>query len=96
MLELYQSGFESYYSNTGNSDYDVSLTGLALLCFLGAGSSTSSGPYCEVVKKGVQFILHNQQSDGLFGHSLFLFLIQKMLLNLFMKSQNYHLKLRQN
>lgn len=61
------SGFESYYSNTGDSEYDISLTGLALLCFLGAGSSTSSGPYCEVVKKGVRFILDSQQADGLFG-----------------------------
>jgi prenyltransferase beta subunit len=63
------SGFESYYFNTGDSDYDVSLTGLALLCFLCAGSNTSTGKYCEVVKKGVQYLLDSQEESGCFGHS---------------------------
>ncbi len=52
----------------GNAVHDVGLTGLALLAFLGDGSTLRSGPYRDVIKKGVNW-LRNQQdpTSGLFG-----------------------------
>ncbi|MFO1052990.1 MAG: prenyltransferase/squalene oxidase repeat-containing protein [Planctomycetota bacterium] len=52
----------------GNPVHDIGLTGLALLAFLGDGSTMRSGPYKETVKKGVLW-LREQQDDktGLFG-----------------------------
>ncbi|MBK8978870.1 MAG: terpene cyclase/mutase family protein [Planctomycetes bacterium] len=52
----------------GNPVHDIGVTGLALLAFLGDGSTMRSGPYKEVVKKAVRW-LREQQDDttGLFG-----------------------------
>jgi hypothetical protein len=52
----------------GNPVHDVGLTGLALLAFLGDGSTMRSGPYQEVVKKGVRWLRDQQDKNtGLFG-----------------------------
>ncbi|MCC6781951.1 MAG: terpene cyclase/mutase family protein [Planctomycetes bacterium] len=52
----------------GNPVHDVGLTGLALLAFLGDGSTMRSGPYKEVVKKGVMWLREQQdEKTGLFG-----------------------------
>lgn len=52
----------------GNPVHDVGLTGLALLAFLGDGSTMRSGPYRDVIKQGVKWLREQQDEDtGLFG-----------------------------
>jgi hypothetical protein len=51
----------------GNGVHDVGVTGLALLAFLGDGSTTRSGPYKEEVKRGVKWLKDQQAENGLFG-----------------------------
>jgi hypothetical protein len=46
-------------------EVDVGLTGLALLCFLGANhTSQQDGPHREVVERGISWLLKLQASDG--------------------------------
>ena len=55
-------------SGLGNATHDVGVTGLALLAFLGEGSTMRSGPYAPVIKKGVSWLRKQQDpSTGLFG-----------------------------
>ncbi|MCB9876946.1 MAG: terpene cyclase/mutase family protein [Planctomycetes bacterium] len=51
----------------GNPVHDVGVTGLALLAFLGDGSTMRSGPYKENIKRGVNWLRGQQQENGLFG-----------------------------
>jgi hypothetical protein len=51
----------------GNGVHDVGVTGLALLAFLGDGSTMRSGPYREVIRRGVNWLRSQQQENGLFG-----------------------------
>ena len=51
----------------GNATHDVGVTGLALLAFLGDGSTMRSGPYKDTIKKGVNWLRTQQGEDGLFG-----------------------------
>ena len=51
----------------GHSAYDVGVTGLALLCFLGAGNSTSVGEFQEQVKSGIQYLKSMQNDNGCIG-----------------------------
>ncbi|MBK8980168.1 MAG: terpene cyclase/mutase family protein [Planctomycetes bacterium] len=52
----------------GNPTHDIGVTGLALLAFLADGSTLRSGPYSEVIKKGVQWLREQQdEKTGLFG-----------------------------
>jgi hypothetical protein len=52
----------------GNPVHDVGLTGLALLAFLGDGSTLRAGPYKDVVKKAVNWLrLQQDPNTGLFG-----------------------------
>ena len=51
----------------GEAAYDVGVTGLALLAFLGDGSTMRVGPYKQAVKSGVKWLRDQQQDDGLFG-----------------------------
>jgi hypothetical protein len=57
-------------SGTGLGYYDVGLTGLALLCFLGAGHTHLEGEYAEVVSRALTFICQIQYEDGCFGGKL--------------------------
>ncbi|MFN0137365.1 MAG: hypothetical protein ACKVS9_14775 [Phycisphaerae bacterium] len=44
---------------------DHALTGLSLLCFLGAGHThTADGPYRDNVQRGIRFLVSQQSSDG--------------------------------
>jgi len=45
----------------------LGLTGLGVLCFLGAGYTHKSGKYKQVVEKALGFILAGQQPGGYFG-----------------------------
>jgi hypothetical protein len=53
----------------GNGVHDVGVTGLALLAFLGDGSTMRSGPHRNTVKKAVSWLRSQQQENGLFGTS---------------------------
>ncbi|HEX5053060.1 MAG TPA: prenyltransferase/squalene oxidase repeat-containing protein [Planctomycetota bacterium] len=53
----------------GNAVHDVGVTGLALLAFLGDDSTMRSGPYQQVVKKGILWLRSQQQENGLFGQA---------------------------
>ncbi len=52
---------------SGNPVHDVGVTGLALLAFLGEGSTMRSGPYRDNVKRAVRWLIAQQQPNGLFG-----------------------------
>ncbi|MEZ6007389.1 MAG: hypothetical protein R3F05_06425 [Planctomycetota bacterium] len=52
----------------GKSHYDVGVTGLAVLAFLGAGySPTGEGPHASNVARGVQYLISTQDPEGCFG-----------------------------
>jgi hypothetical protein len=52
----------------GNPVHDVGVTGLALLAFLGDGSTLRGGPYKDVIKKGILWLREQQDPNtGLFG-----------------------------
>jgi hypothetical protein len=53
----------------GNAVHDVGVTGLALLAFLGDGTTMRAGAYKDTVKKGVIWLKGQQAEDGLFGTS---------------------------
>ncbi len=51
----------------GSPVNDVGDTGLALLAFLGHGSTMSSGPFSDQVRRGVNWLRANQLDNGLYG-----------------------------
>ena len=51
----------------GGPRYDTGVTGLALLAFLGAGYTTKSERYKEVVQKGLTYLRSIQDKEGGFG-----------------------------
>ncbi|MCA8968581.1 MAG: terpene cyclase/mutase family protein [Planctomycetes bacterium] len=51
----------------GNPVNDIGLTGLALLAFLGDGSTMRAGPYKDVVKKGIIWLKDQQEESGALG-----------------------------
>jgi len=51
----------------GESVYDPGLSGLALLCFLGAGETHQSGNYKDTVKEGLKYLKNIQDTEGCFG-----------------------------
>lgn len=52
----------------GTGDYDLGLTGLALVAFTGHGDTHKlDGPFRETVEKGLKFILREQKSSGVIG-----------------------------
>ncbi|MEW6742084.1 MAG: hypothetical protein AB1486_04935 [Planctomycetota bacterium] len=60
---------ETVCAGTGHTTCDVGVTGLALLAFLGAGNTPSTGRYGAVVRKGLHWLKKSQglEIDGLFG-----------------------------
>jgi hypothetical protein len=61
-------GFDSRCGQCGGETpvhADNALTGLGLLCFLGAGHThLQSGPYQETVERGLKWLASRQKSDG--------------------------------
>lgn len=52
----------------GKAQYDVGVTGLALLAFLGAGHThMDEGRYGDVVKRGLRWLRNTQDPEGCFG-----------------------------
>jgi hypothetical protein len=79
-LKLHQSsdgrwsaaGFDAHCGanrcdGAGDSTYDVGVTGLSLLAFLGAGETHNSGTCRETVKNGLRFLREVQDSEGCVG-----------------------------
>jgi len=55
----------------GDALHDVGVTGLALLAFLGDGSTMRSGPYKDVVTKGIKWLREQQDfENGLIGEEI--------------------------
>ena len=48
----------------GLSGYEPALTGLSLMAFLGAGYTQRAGIHATVVKKGIDYLISQQGSDG--------------------------------
>ncbi len=62
---------EGTCSDAGESPHDVGLTGLALLCYLGAGQTHTDGYYKETVKNGLKYLISQQDpDDGCFGQKI--------------------------
>ena len=53
----------------GSAVHDVGVTALALLAFLGDGSTMNTGPYRDVVKNAVRWLREQQGENGLYGTS---------------------------
>lgn len=51
----------------GQATHDVGVTGLSLLCFLGAGNTHTSGPHAQVVERGLRFLKGSQDPEGCVG-----------------------------
>ncbi|MHC4549871.1 MAG: prenyltransferase/squalene oxidase repeat-containing protein [Planctomycetota bacterium] len=55
----------------GAALHDVGVTGLALLAFLGANytdrGSPKENPFARHVRRGLRFLIHSQDEDGVFG-----------------------------
>lgn len=51
----------------GSAMYDVGVTGLALLSYLGAGHTHREGQYKMTVRKGLKWLKSQQDAEGCFG-----------------------------
>jgi hypothetical protein len=51
----------------GDPSFDLGVTGLALLAFLGDGHTDTDGQYADNVRRGLHFLLANQAEDGRVG-----------------------------
>ncbi|MCE9554549.1 MAG: hypothetical protein K8T91_14410 [Planctomycetes bacterium] len=65
---LYGAGRERRIGGTdrqsAGATADTGMTGLALLAFLGSGNTQSSGKYRDNVRRGLEFLIRTQRSDG--------------------------------
>lgn len=50
----------------GNAEWEVAMTGLALLAFVTAGNSTTQGPHAKAVERGARFLLERIVDYGRF------------------------------
>ena len=55
-------------SGPGNGANDVGVTALALLAFLGEGNTMRIGAYRKVVRKGVRWLVEQQEDSGRIGN----------------------------
>jgi hypothetical protein len=68
-------GFPAYCDTNpcggiGSALHDVGITGLALLAFLGAGSSALEGEHEDCVRRGLLWLLEQQADTGFLGEAL--------------------------
>ncbi len=68
--ECGKQGDDVICDGLGRPQYDVGVSGLALLAFLGAGNTHTEGKYAKTVKSGLRYLIENQQRDGNFGNEL--------------------------
>lgn len=55
------------YDDGGSTENQAAATAMALLAFMGAGNTHTSGEHREVVEKGVKWLLKQQNRDGFFA-----------------------------
>jgi hypothetical protein len=65
--ECGKQGEDTICDGTGNPQFDVGITGLSLLAFLGAGYTHKEGKHKKTVKDGLRYLVEVQQRDGNFG-----------------------------
>ena len=59
---------DGHCTGAGTPDYDVAVTGLALLAFLGRGETGhDKGPYQDTLHRGLAWLRGRQSSDGCIG-----------------------------
>ena len=63
-LDEFPEGLDTADASPGQIRADTAATGLALLAFLGAGYTHVDNKYLAVVRKGVDWLLENQQPNG--------------------------------
>lgn len=51
----------------GKKEYKIGITALSIMSFLAQGSHNKGGKFREIVEKGIEFLLKNQDDSGLFG-----------------------------
>jgi pSer/pThr/pTyr-binding forkhead associated (FHA) protein len=61
--------------------YPYAMTGLATLCFLGAGHTEKNGPYKENVQKGVKWLIDHQHNQGIWPATMYESAIASMALS---------------
>lgn len=54
---------------TGNND--AAITALACLCFLARGEDPNYGPYAQNIRKGLKFVLSQQDQSGYIGRNMY-------------------------
>ncbi len=65
--ECGEQGDDVLCDGAGNPQFDVGVTGLSLLAFLGAGQTTRHGEYRETVRSGLDYLRKIQSPLGNFG-----------------------------
>ncbi len=65
--ECGKQGNDGACDGRGNPRFDVGVTGLSLLAFLGAGNTDRYGAYQATVYEGIRFLLDIQDADGSFA-----------------------------
>ncbi len=66
-LECGKLGDDTICDGVGSPQYDVGVTGLSLLAFLGAGHTDKRGDFRKTVKAGLRFLVDVQDGDGVFA-----------------------------
>lgn len=62
--------FKEPCDGVGSPQFDVGVTGLATLAFLGAGHTHKEGKYKKTVKAALRYLVDVQQKNGNFGNEL--------------------------
>ena len=57
-------GEKDFCEGTGKKAHNIGVTALALLCFMGDGSSMRAGPYKEVVRRGIWWLRKQIDKNG--------------------------------
>jgi hypothetical protein len=61
-------GDDTYCTGRGSPMFDIGVTGLSLLAFMGAGNTDKDGKYADVVKNGLKYLSDVQDHDGNFAN----------------------------
>ena len=66
-VEMTATSTDGETSCSGSAEFDVAVTSLALLAFLGDGQTHLVGPRHEQVQRGLEWLCEQQDKDGLVG-----------------------------
>jgi len=68
-VECGKQGNDVICDGLGNPQFDVGVTGLSLLAFMGAGHTHKRGEHSAVVNRGLRYLTDVQSRDGNFGQA---------------------------